>query len=291
MANWLNLGEMLKVNARKYPQVVCLMDAERSFTFPQTNARVNRLAHGLMALGLSKGDKVSALLENCIEFVELYLAAAKCGLVLNPINFRLVGAEIATIVNHADSKAFVVHDEFCPTVDAIRGQLGAIGSEGFICVGQTVDGFRPFEDLPVVLAGHGKHLLVGVPLGPGRPVGGVDIGAADRRRELNGLLHIPHRQRGSQRAGDRVGRVDLGGLQSHRIHVPAQLDGIGIERNGRGKTQSLHEFLPVHHAEFDVLQPEPPRRLTGLLERTAQATPVVGMHAQMDHDPSPLFAP
>lgn len=147
MANWLNLGEMLKVNARKYPQAVCLMDAKRSYTFPQTNARVNRLAHGLMALGLTKGDKVSVLLENCIEFVELYLAAAKCGLVLNPINFRLVGPEIAAIVNHADSKAFVVHDEFCPAVDAIRKQLGAITAERYVCVGQPVEGYRPFEEL------------------------------------------------------------------------------------------------------------------------------------------------
>ncbi len=147
MANWLNLGQMLKVNARKYPDTVCLMDAERSYTFVETNSRVNQLAHGLTGLGLAKGDKISVLLENCIEFVELYLAAAKCGLVVNPINFRLVGPEIATIVNHADSKAFVVHAEFCPTIDAIRRDLGGIAPERFICVGDPADGYRPFEDL------------------------------------------------------------------------------------------------------------------------------------------------
>jgi non-ribosomal peptide synthetase component E (peptide arylation enzyme) len=60
MANWLNLGEMLKLNARKYPETICLMDKDRSFTFPQSNQRACRLAHGLMSLGLKKGDKVPA---------------------------------------------------------------------------------------------------------------------------------------------------------------------------------------------------------------------------------------
>lgn len=147
MAHWMNLGQTLKMNARKYPETVCLMDAARRFTFPETNARVNRLAHGLLELGLAPGDRVSVFLENCIEFVEIYLAAAKAGLVVNPINFRLVGPEVAYIVNHAESKAFVVHDEFCPMVDTIRGDLGAIPEERFVAVGEPQPGYRPYEDL------------------------------------------------------------------------------------------------------------------------------------------------
>ena len=147
MANWLNLGEMLSLNARKYPDSVCLMDASRSFTFPQTEQRVCRLANALLGLGLRKGDKISVLLENCIEFVEIYLAAAKAGLVVNPINFRLVGPEIAYIVDHAESRAFVVHDEFCPGVDSIRAQLGHIPADNYVVVGQTQDGYLPYDAL------------------------------------------------------------------------------------------------------------------------------------------------
>ncbi len=44
MANWMNLGQMLRLNAKKYPQTICLMDADRSFTYPETNQRVCRLA-------------------------------------------------------------------------------------------------------------------------------------------------------------------------------------------------------------------------------------------------------
>ncbi len=147
MANWLNLGHMLKVNAGKYPDRVCLMDATRKYSFSQTNQRVNQLAHGLMKAGLKKGDKISVLLENCIEFVEIYLAAAKCGFVVNPINFRLVGPEIAYIAGHAESKAFIVHDEFCRTIDGIKDQLGSIGHEMYFCVGENKDGYRAYEQL------------------------------------------------------------------------------------------------------------------------------------------------
>ena len=67
MACWLNLGQILKVNAKKFPRTVALKDRERSLTYPEVNRRVNKLAHSLLALGLKKGDKVAVLLENSIE--------------------------------------------------------------------------------------------------------------------------------------------------------------------------------------------------------------------------------
>ena len=65
-ACWMNLGQNLKVNAKKFPNTVCLKDSRRSFTYPQTNTRVNRLSHRLTSLGLSKGDKLAVLLENIL---------------------------------------------------------------------------------------------------------------------------------------------------------------------------------------------------------------------------------
>ncbi len=144
MTNWLNLGEMLKLNAHKYPQTVCLMDAERSFTFPETNRRVCQLANALLSLGLVKGDIISVLLENCLEFAEIYLAAAKTGMVVNPIHFRLVGSEMVEIANHADAKALIVHDEFCPVIEDIRPRLH-IDQNRYVVVGQSRDQFISYE--------------------------------------------------------------------------------------------------------------------------------------------------
>ena len=147
MSDWLNLGQNLKVNAKKYRDTVALKDCERSFTYLQVNNRVNRLAHSLWDLGLQKGDKVAVLLENCVEIVEVFLACAKTGILIVPINFRLAGPEIEYIVNNSDAIAFVVHDQFVGTVDPIKPKLAHISSPKYIVVGTPQEGYRPYEDL------------------------------------------------------------------------------------------------------------------------------------------------
>jgi acyl-CoA synthetase (AMP-forming)/AMP-acid ligase II len=145
MAQWLNLGQTLPVNAKKFPNRVALRDRQRSFTYPETNRRVNKLAHSMAALGLSKGDKIAALLENSIEFVELYLATAKIGLVVVPINFRLVGQEVEYIVANSDARALLVHDDFASGVDAIRGTLQNIKANRYLVVGGEREGYTEYE--------------------------------------------------------------------------------------------------------------------------------------------------
>jgi acyl-CoA synthetase (AMP-forming)/AMP-acid ligase II len=145
MAHWLNLGQNLKVNAKRYPDTVALKDSKRAFTYPEANKRVNKLAHSLLSLGLKKGDKVAVLLENCIEIVEVYLATAKTGLVIVPINFRLVGPEVKYIVDNSDARAMVVYDEFTPCVDGIRQNLAGIKAENYIIVGEERAGYREYE--------------------------------------------------------------------------------------------------------------------------------------------------
>jgi acyl-CoA synthetase (AMP-forming)/AMP-acid ligase II len=147
MASWLNLGQILKVNAKKFPHTVALKDKDKGYTYPEVNRRVNKLAHSLHDLGLSKGDKVAVLLENSIEIVEIYLATAKTGLVIVPINFRLVGSEVAYIVDNSDAQAMIVHDEFTPCVDAIKPELKNIEANRYIVVGAETNGYQEYEAL------------------------------------------------------------------------------------------------------------------------------------------------
>jgi acyl-CoA synthetase (AMP-forming)/AMP-acid ligase II len=146
MGYWMNLGQIQKVNAKKFPETVALRDAHRAFTYPQMNSRINKLANSLTSLGLQKGDKVAVLLENCIEICELFMATAKAGIVIVPINFRLVSAEVEYIVNNSDARAMVVHDQFTPVVDPIRSSLKNIAAQNYVIVGEPRDGYQPFED-------------------------------------------------------------------------------------------------------------------------------------------------
>ena len=145
MAAWMNLGQNLKVNAKKFPDTVMLKDSQRCLTYPQVNKRVNQLAHSLLSLGLSKGDKVAVLLENSIEIIEVFLATAKTGLIIVPINFRLVSSEVEYITNNSDAKAFIVHDEFTATVEPIKANLKNIPADNYIAVGQAFEGYRSYD--------------------------------------------------------------------------------------------------------------------------------------------------
>ncbi len=146
MGFWLNLGQIQKINAKKFPNTVALKDANRAFTYPQMNSRINKLANSLVSMGLQKGNKIAVLLENCIEICELFLATAKTGIVIVPINFRLVSSEVEYIVNNSDAKAMVVHDQFAGTVEPIRSNLKNIAAQNYVIVGKPQDGYRPYEE-------------------------------------------------------------------------------------------------------------------------------------------------
>ena len=99
------MGEALSLNARLYPDRPGARDLSRSMTFGQWDARSCRLANALLGLGLAKGDRVAILAYNCVEWLEIYAATAKAGLIMVPVNFRLLGADIAYIVENSEASA------------------------------------------------------------------------------------------------------------------------------------------------------------------------------------------
>jgi acyl-CoA synthetase (AMP-forming)/AMP-acid ligase II len=144
----LNLGEVLTTNARLHPERIGAADLDRGMTFREWNARACRLANALLGLGLAKGDRVAVLAYNRVEWLEIYAAAAKAGLVAVPINFRLVGAEIAYIVNDCAARAFIVEDALLGAVEEIRAELPVAPGRYVHCGGRaTPAGYLGFEAL------------------------------------------------------------------------------------------------------------------------------------------------
>ncbi len=138
---------MLSVHARVSPNRVGARDLERAMTFAQWNERACRLANALLGLGLAKGDRVAILAYNCVEWCELYAAAAKAGLVALPINFRLTANEVRFIVQNAEAAAMIVQDELVGIVEEVRNDLG-IAEDRFIHFGTRPcpAGYRDYED-------------------------------------------------------------------------------------------------------------------------------------------------
>ena len=141
-----SIGDSLALTAGKYPDKIALVDYGGSrFTYRELNERVNRLANALIGLGVRKGDRVAYLFFNCSQFVETHYAVAKAGAVGVPLNFRLVGRELAYQINNADAAALVYAPEFAQTVNAIRPDVP--GVKLLICGGDGGEGVFNYDAL------------------------------------------------------------------------------------------------------------------------------------------------
>jgi acyl-CoA synthetase (AMP-forming)/AMP-acid ligase II len=177
----LLLGEMMARNARKFPNKEALVYGDTRLNYRQFNARINRLAHALMDVGVKKGDKVSILAYNCNQFMETYFALAKIGGVAVPINFRLHPQEMTYIVNQSDAKALIAGEDFRATVKGMQKDLSQVKT--YISIGEKpVEGMLNFEkwisgysdDEPLVLVDEDDPLFIMYTAGTtGRPKGAV----------------------------------------------------------------------------------------------------------------------
>lgn len=112
----MNIGGYLAQNARKYSNKLAIECEGRTYTYEQFNEEVNRLAHGLIDLGINKGEKLALMMKNSDHFVLSFFAAAKIGAVVVPINFRLTSSEVHYILSQSHTKAVICDAEFEQTI-------------------------------------------------------------------------------------------------------------------------------------------------------------------------------
>jgi acyl-CoA synthetase (AMP-forming)/AMP-acid ligase II len=142
------IGDVLRRNARVLSGKIGARDLDRAMTFAQWNARSCRLANALIGRGLVKGDRVAVLAYNCIEWLEIYAATGKAGLIVVPINFRLLTEEIRYIAENCEAAAFIVQHELIEQVERVRPHL-SIPAGNYIHFGAPAcpPGYRDYEDL------------------------------------------------------------------------------------------------------------------------------------------------
>src|SRR5579859_3269257 len=79
-----------------------------SLTFGEIEARANRMARELSARGLTRGDLLCLHLPNRVEFLDLFLACTRLGVIMVPMNILYRDRELRHIVSDAEPKAVVV---------------------------------------------------------------------------------------------------------------------------------------------------------------------------------------
>src|SRR3954464_6569582 len=117
-----NLADLIGRAASGNPAKIALIDGDRTLTWSELAAAVDRFAAGLAARSLSAGDRLGLLLPNSIEFAVGYFGALRAGLVALPLNTAYTAEELAYQL--ADSSARLVvtdadHIELAGEVDTL----------------------------------------------------------------------------------------------------------------------------------------------------------------------------
>ncbi|MBP2240246.1 acyl-CoA synthetase (AMP-forming)/AMP-acid ligase II [Cytobacillus eiseniae] len=108
----MNIVKMLEVNTARHPEKEAIIYKDMTYTYNEFNKSVNQLAHGLVARGVIKGDKVALMMKNSDYFALAYYACAKIGAVLVPMNFRLLSKELNYIITQSDTVHIITDQEF-----------------------------------------------------------------------------------------------------------------------------------------------------------------------------------
>jgi malonyl-CoA/methylmalonyl-CoA synthetase len=85
-----------------------------TYTFGELEARSNQVAHGLLEAGFQKDDRLCVYLANSVEFIELFLACVKTGVIFVPVNILYRERELAHITTDAEPRAFINRIEDIP---------------------------------------------------------------------------------------------------------------------------------------------------------------------------------
>jgi fatty-acyl-CoA synthase len=109
--NSLLMGDGLRRNAYKLPVKIAAKDRFRQITYGELNTRVNQLAHGLLSLGVRKGDSVAVLVGNRIEHLEILFATAKVGALAIPLDIKWKAFELGSVLSFFKPSVLILQQE------------------------------------------------------------------------------------------------------------------------------------------------------------------------------------
>jgi acyl-CoA synthetase (AMP-forming)/AMP-acid ligase II len=121
----INVGDSLTRSAAARPGQLAVVDGDRRLTYQDLNAYVNRLAHGLAGLGYERGAVLALASGNSADFLAVYYACAKLGVVCVPVNLGWRTDEVAYVLGHSGARGIVVESQLVAAMrDAIAKEPG-----------------------------------------------------------------------------------------------------------------------------------------------------------------------
>jgi long-chain acyl-CoA synthetase len=129
--------------ARSQPDEPAIISAAGDRTWAELDARSNQLMRAMRTRGIESGQSIALVCSNRPEFAEVYIAAARNGLRLTPINWHLGAEEMAYIISDCDATIFIADERFAKTC----AEAAALAPKARVrlAVGGRIEGFEDYE--------------------------------------------------------------------------------------------------------------------------------------------------
>jgi len=114
------LAEILPEAAARHGERTALIIGDRHLSFSELEALSNKVANGLVALGVKPGDRISLFGGNSWEWVAAYHGIAKTGAVLNPLSSMLTTDELRYTIGDAGARVVVAASDKIEQLQALK---------------------------------------------------------------------------------------------------------------------------------------------------------------------------
>ncbi len=118
--------DIVREHARAQGGVVAFTYGDEDLSFAELDAGADRVANGLVALGVQPGERVAFLGKNHPLYFEAFLGAARIGAVMTPVNWRLAPPEVAYILDNCEARVVFVGEGFAEALAQARGEATRI---------------------------------------------------------------------------------------------------------------------------------------------------------------------
>jgi acyl-CoA synthetase (AMP-forming)/AMP-acid ligase II len=120
---WGVLPDVLDRACIYYADQVAIIEDDRNLTYRQLQQLRNRVAHGLIASGVQKGERVGLLMPNCLEFIPAQHGIWAAGAVLVQMPTRATADGFSSNLAQTDATTLIYHAKFESAVAAISAEL------------------------------------------------------------------------------------------------------------------------------------------------------------------------
>lgn len=164
MAEFLNctVGGLLDEVAQKYPERDALVYSDRDlkYSYHELNARVDKLAKGMLALGIGKGDHVGIWATNVPDWLTVFYATARIGAVFVTVNTSYKPAELEYVMAQSDMKALFLIDGYRDT-DYVQAVYDLVPELKTMPRGSLNSARFPFLKSVIYIGPHQHHGMYG----------------------------------------------------------------------------------------------------------------------------------